>query len=106
MKRLLAPLPVLALPVVAHAQAITGNAAAGHDLARQWCSSCHAVDAASASRATDVAPPGFAAIAAQPGVSADSLRAAVQTRHGQMPDFRLDRNQINDVVAYILSLHP
>jgi len=105
MRHLLALL-LVALPVVANAQTTAGDATAGHALARQWCSSCHVVDAASPARATDVAPPGFAAIAAQPGVSLESLRAAVQTKHGQMPDFRLDRNQIGDVAAYILSLRP
>jgi hypothetical protein len=32
------------------------------------------------------------------------LRAFLQTPHGQMPDFTLGRDQIDDVVAYLLSL--
>ena len=107
MRRVLVALLLAALPGLAQAaQEPAGDAAAGHTLARQWCASCHAVDTASPTRATDVAPPGFTAIAAKPGVSAEGLRAAVQTRHGQMPNFRLDRIQVGDVVAYILSLRP
>ena len=33
-----------------------------------------------------------------------SLRVFLQSPHGNMPDYRLSREQIDDVVAYILSL--
>jgi len=54
--------------------------------------------------------PSFAAIAARPSTSEATLRAYLMTRHpdmgpaGQMPNPRLVDYQIDEVVAYILSL--
>jgi mono/diheme cytochrome c family protein len=50
--------------------------------------------------------PGFAAIAAMKSTTELSLQAFLQTPHDHMPDWRLSRQQIDDVVAYIMSLRP
>ena len=84
------------------AQAV-GDPAVGHQLAQKWCSNCHAVEPLEKERTTDAAP-SFSAVAHSPSTTAMGLRAFLQTSHGQMPDFRLSRDQIDDVVAYILSL--
>jgi mono/diheme cytochrome c family protein len=81
-----------------------GDAAAGAALARTWCSECHLVDRRQV-RGNDAVPP-FAAIAAMPSTTSMSLRAFLTTPHGRMPDLRLSRGEIDDVVAYILSLQP
>jgi mono/diheme cytochrome c family protein len=35
-----------------------------------------------------------------------SLQAFLQTSHHNMPDWRLTRQQVDDVVAYIVTLRP
>lgn len=88
-----------AFPVAAQE---TGDPASGLGLARTWCSDCHIV-APGQKRGTDAVPP-FAAIAAMPSTTALSLRAFLTTPHGKMPDLKLSNPQIDDVVAYILTL--
>jgi len=80
-----------------------GNAAAGRDLARAWCASCHVVDKAGGG--TD-AVPGFQTIAADPGLTPDSLRTYLANPRHPMPNPQLSTAQIDDLVAYILDLKP
>lgn len=80
----------------------TGDPATGATLARTWCSGCHVVDPRE-SRESDALPT-FAAIAARPSATAMSLHAFLEMPHGRMPDLKLSGQQINDVVAYILTL--
>ncbi|MBV8397855.1 MAG: cytochrome c [Acetobacteraceae bacterium] len=85
------------------AQTQSGNLAEGHQLAQTWCSNCHLVDPNGQSRATDVAP-SFASVANMPSTTSAALHAFLTTPHPPMPDFRLSRTEMDDVVAYILSL--
>ncbi len=39
-----------------------------------------------------------------PSTTSMSLRVFLQSPHGNMPDYRLTREQMDDVVAYLLSL--
>jgi mono/diheme cytochrome c family protein len=87
-------------PVVA--QTRPGNAGAGHEIAQTWCSNCHVIDRRSGG-AND-AVPSFPAIADMSSTTVLSLQAFLQTSHGGMPNFQLTRNQVDDVVAYIISL--
>jgi mono/diheme cytochrome c family protein len=96
---------VLALSSVvfpALAQVPTGDPDAGHVIARTWCVNCHAVEARPTQGGDAV--PSFSAIAAMPSSTAMSLTAFLQTPHGRMPNFQLSRRQVDDAVAYILSL--
>jgi mono/diheme cytochrome c family protein len=86
---------VLAPPAAAQ------DVAAGHDIARRWCSSCHEIGKAPVQN--DVSP-SFAAIARMPSTTAISLNAFLSTPHYRMPDYSLTRQEIADVSAYILSL--
>jgi mono/diheme cytochrome c family protein len=88
---------------VARAQTPGGDPAAGHQVAQKWCSSCHAVEPMRQQKSTDVAP-SFSAIANTSSTNSTALHVFLQTPHGQMPDFALSRVQIDDVVAYVLSL--
>jgi mono/diheme cytochrome c family protein len=97
---LILALPLIALP--AHAQVPTGDPDVGGGIARTWCANCHVVEARP-TRGGD-AVPSFSAIAAMPSTTALSLTAFLQTPHGRMPNFQLSRQQIDDAVAYILSL--
>ena len=79
-----------------------GDPVAGRALARRWCDTCHVVDAQQ-ERGTSTGAPAFAAIAGMKSTTAMGLRVFLQTPHGRMPDLHLTRDEIDDVVAYILS---
>lgn len=81
----------------------SGDVFVGHELARRWCASCHAIEAAAPRQASD-AVPSFAAIAAMPSTTAASLRVFLATPHARMPDYALSRDDIANMSAYILSL--
>ena len=86
------------------AQRMPGNVNSGHELAKTWCVGCHLIEAHETT-ARDVVP-SFSAIAAMKSTTELSLQAFLQTPHDHMPDWRLSRQQIDDVVAYIMSLRP
>ena len=76
----------------------------GHELARAWCRSCHGVEPHDAvGPYADV--PTFTAVARMRSTTSASLRVFLTTPHGDMPDIRLKPDQIDEIVAYILSLN-
>ena len=79
------------------------NARAGERLARQWCASCHLVASDQRTPAPDTAPP-FASIAARPGATPGALRTIIQMPYPRMPQIALTRDEVEHVIAYILSL--
>jgi len=74
----------------------------GQRLAQMWCSDCHAVGAGKA--AGHGAAPSFVSIADMSSTTSISLHAFLQTSHERMPNLQLTQTEIDDVVAYILSL--
>ncbi len=101
--RALLALPLLVAPCLAAAQQPPGDPAAGRRVAEAWCANCHRVGPAGPGPTTDAAP-AFAAIAAMPSTTALSLRAFLQTPHANMPDYRLSRADMDNVISYILGL--
>jgi len=81
----------------------TVQISAGRKLALQWCAECHLVEKGQAQAPVDGVPT-FFSIADQPSTTEMGLRAFLTTPHGKMPDIMLSREQIDDIVAYILSL--
>lgn len=79
-----------------------GDPAAGQRVAERWCAGCHAVEA-DATVGNDVVRP-FVAIADDATTTARALAGFLAKPHGGMPDFALSRRDIDDLVAYILSL--
>ena len=77
----------------------------GADLARIWCNACHVTGAEQPERGMDSAPP-FATLA--PLVRADMAhyRTFLTKPHGPMTEIDLSRDEIEAVLAYILSLGP
>jgi cytochrome c len=75
----------------------------GEALARAWCSSCHAVESGQL-----VGPymnvPSFTEVARLPSNTALALRAFLSTPHPTMPNVKLTTGEIDEIVAYILSL--
>jgi mono/diheme cytochrome c family protein len=102
-----AALAVLLAPgAMAQAPAEEGDPLKGREIARLWCATCHVVEENPA-RAVDAAPT-FAAIADKAGVTAEGLRAFLSAQHsggaqGRMPNLSLSRNDVDNVVAYLLS---
>ncbi len=96
----LATIPLTAGPALA--QELPVDPAAGRVLAEAVCAACHAIPGG--------APPigvsgarSFEALAADPAVTGLTLHAYLRTLHPP-PSFVLNEAQLNDVVAYILSL--
>lgn len=86
-----------ALPLAARA----ADADKGRAIARQWCASCHIVEAGQPGG--DAAPP-FATIANDRTRSPGALRAWLANPHPPMPNLHLSRGEIDDVVAYLETL--
>lgn len=83
------------------AQQEPGNAAAGRRLASDQCTACHAADrpAGPGDRASS-----FTEIARMPSTTSLSLRAFLLMSHPSMPNYKLTPEEVDDVVAYILTL--
>jgi mono/diheme cytochrome c family protein len=75
----------------------------GAALARSWCSECHAVGRGQ-SRSPSNKAPSFTAVARLPSNSETAIRAFLQTPHPNMPNVKLAPAEIDEIVAYILSL--
>ena len=100
-----AAIPLLSLAAIF---SFAGNASAqdvlaGEQIAKTWCSGCHAVDSQDR-RAGNDAIPSFSSVAKMTSTTSTSLTVFLSTPHGRMPDYSLSRNEITNVSAYILSL--
>lgn len=104
-KRWFPALAVVLAAVALHAHdaaaGAPGDRFAGEALARQWCSGCHATEAAAG--AADTGPP-WREVAADPAKDEAYLTGFLSAPHGPMQSLSLDRQQIADLVAYIMSL--
>jgi mono/diheme cytochrome c family protein len=87
---------LLAIFPPAHTQQ-PGDPAAGKRLAAANCGQCHGADSSA---------PALAAIAAMPATTEASLSAFLQTPHASMPSLIFSGAELNDLIAYILSLGP
>ena len=109
--KLISASPMVRLTVAAVICAAAGSAQAqqagsvqrGLKFARQACSECHLV-VKEAGRSTNPDAPTFAAIAQTRGLTSAALRSALRTSHPTMPNIVIKGDEINDIVAYILSL--
>lgn len=94
----LAALPiVLTAPRVASAQDM-GDPASGRRLIEQSCSACHGASQG------ETRAPSFVAIAAMPSTTALSLGVFLRTSHPTMPNVMLTPADLDNVIAYVLSL--
>jgi len=75
----------------------------GLALAKQVCAQCHAVEKG-ATMSPNAAAPRFEVIANTPGMTTMALSAALQTSHRSMPNLILDTDQLDSIIAYIMSL--
>ena len=84
------------------AQSARGDAASGRLYAMSWCTECHSVEPETAG--TGRFAPDFTAIAKSPSTTGSSLKAFLRSEHLRMPSFALKRTEVDDIVAYIMSL--
>ena len=92
----------LATSSVGQAQAI-GSPQQGFRLARAQCAECHLVDKVPG-RSPNADAPTFERIANISGMTSAALTAALRTSHETMPNVIIKGGDVNDLVAYILSL--
>lgn len=93
---------LLMLPGGAHAVEL-GSAQAGLSYARKVCAECHEVEGVDSFSPNPDAPT-FKEVANTPGMTGRALAVWLQTSHPTMPDFILSPDQIDNLIAYILSL--
>jgi mono/diheme cytochrome c family protein len=92
---------LLATPLPISAQELPGDPASGRNYAINWCSDCHPVKASTGDPGLAL---NFTSIAKKPSTTALSLRVFFQSNHDRMPDFMLNIQEADDIIAYILSL--
>ena len=83
------------------AMAEEGDPRAGLEFAQHVCSPCHAV-AAGHSPLYEATP--FKDVANQPGMTGTALAVWLQSSHPTMPNFILEKQDMLNVIAYILTL--
>ncbi|KAF2989551.1 Cytochrome c-552 [Methylocystis sp. MJC1] len=85
--------------------AADARVAAGHKFALQVCAACHVVARDQTKRPILKPPaPRFLVLARRSSVTEAFLRGFLRTPHGKMPNPELADFQIDEVVAYMLSL--
>jgi mono/diheme cytochrome c family protein len=89
-------------PGAAAAQQL-GDAKAGLEFAKRACAECHEVEAADTFSPHPDAPT-FREAANSPGMTARALAVWLQTSHPTMPDFIIPPGDMDNVIAYIMSL--
>jgi mono/diheme cytochrome c family protein len=75
----------------------------GREFVQRACAVCHAIRPGATVSPVPAAPT-FQAIASRRGLTAKTLRAAIDGKHQQMPSFALTLDEIKGVTAYVLSL--
>ncbi len=93
------PAPAFAIDLMAE-KVEPGDPQAGLEYAKEVCANCHGI-----TNATSPVPeaPAFSEIANETGMSANALLVWMQTIHPTMPNITLEREDLIDVIAYILS---
>lgn len=94
----------LALLISTPALAASPSEQRGKTFALTNCARCHAIDRASSSP-LKIAPP-FRTLHNRYPVEtlAEALAEGIQTGHPTMPEFRLDPDQIHDLLSYLKTL--
>jgi mono/diheme cytochrome c family protein len=80
-----------------------GDAVRGHTYATMACAACHSIEATGAPSPNANAPV-WVDIANTSGMTATALRVFLSTPHQRMPDLIIAPSDLQDLVAYILTL--
>ena len=98
---LIAAFLLLALPMTVGAVEL-GDKDRGHTYAQKFCGDCHGVEADDRLLLGDL--PTFKEVADSEGMSPRALSVWLQTSHPNMPDIIIKPDDMDDVIAYIMSL--
>ena len=79
-----------------------GDPGAGAAYAKQYCTKCHAIDGTETS--PEPKAPSFRNVANTKGMTATALTVWLTTSHPTMPNIVIEPNDMDNVVAFILSL--
>jgi len=80
-----------------------GDAQRGLAFAQKTCAGCHNVLGSDGASPNRQAPP-FKAVANTPGMSITALTVWSRTSHPTMPNLVIEPNDMDDLIAYVLSL--
>ena len=80
-----------------------GHVDAGFGFAAEHCAGCHDI-ASRNPMTTGSGIPTFATVANTPGMTRTALVVWMQTSHPEMPDLIVEPQDLDNVIAYILSL--
>jgi mono/diheme cytochrome c family protein len=78
-----------------------GDPQAGFEYAKEVCSGCHGI---SAERSKVAKATRFREVADRPGMTGTALRVWMETYHPTMPNIVVEKQDMLNVIAYILSL--
>ena len=92
---------MLAASPVALAASDPGDPQAGFEYAKQVCSGCHGI---SSEKSPLPKATRFREVADRPGVTGTALRVWMETSHPTMPNIIVEKDDMLNVIAYILSL--
>jgi mono/diheme cytochrome c family protein len=84
------------------AQTQTADPAAGEAYAEKVCAQCHAIHPSGLS--PELTAPPFKDVANTPGMTDTALRVWLSTSHPTMPNIVVEPQDMDNVIAYILSL--
>ena len=84
------------------AEAQTGDPGAGAAYAQQVCAKCHAIDRTGSS--PELTAPPFKDVANTPGMTETALTVWLRTSHPTMSNIIVEPADMDNVIAYILSL--
>lgn len=93
---------LLALPGAAGGVEL-GDATKGQEYARANCAECHEVEPVESFSPNPDAP-SFQEVAQSPGINARALAVWMQSSHPTMPNLIIPAADMDNVIAYILSL--
>ena len=97
---------LLVLGGAAHAQGLQPDQQRGFTFVRVHCAQCHSIDKVTQSPLR-IAPP-FRTLHQRYPVESleEALAEGIVTGHPSMPQFRLEPDQIGDVIAFLKTLEP
>ncbi|KQP77544.1 cytochrome C552 [Methylobacterium sp. Leaf117] len=92
----------LAIAQPAMAEPVKNHRIRGWTLVAENCGGCHVVGGGL--QEGGYIGPAFSALAAMPSTTGMSLNILLQSHHRTMPSVRLDRDEMDAIIDYILSL--
>jgi mono/diheme cytochrome c family protein len=98
---ILISIPVL-VGLASSVEAQTGDPKSGAAYAKQVCAKCHAIDRTGIS--PEPTAPSFKDVANTPGMTGTALTVWLTTSHPTMPNIIVEPHDMDNVIAFILSL--